>query len=128
MTKRRVVAAVGDMFFAAKIRTTAEHLSIEVDFARSTDAAIESAKKETPALIIIDLHLAGGDFVELAEQLKSDDELRFVPILGFFSHVEIELKRRAEQAGIDHVLPRSAFTKQLPEILQKAISRRSINH
>ncbi len=121
MTKRRIVAAVDDMFFKAKIRTTAEHLDVEVDFVRSTDAAIESAKKNQPALIIIDLHSSRYDFVQLAQQLKGDDKLRAVPILGFFSHVEIELKRRAEQAGIDHVLPRSAFTKRLPEILQGAL-------
>lgn len=124
MTKRRIVAAVDDMFFRAKIRTTAEHLDVEVDFVRSTDAAIESAKKNHPALIIIDLHSLRYDFVQLAEGLKGDDESRAVPILGFFSHVEIELKRRAEQAGIDRVLPRSAFTKQLPEILQGAVSHR----
>lgn len=123
MTKRRIVAAVDDMFFAAKIRTTAEHLDVEVDFVPSTDAAIESAKKNRPALIIIDLHSLRYDFVQLAEGLKGDDELR-VPILGFFSHVEIELKRRAEQAGIDHVLPRSAFTKRLPEILQGELAHR----
>jgi len=40
-----------------------------------------------------------------------------VPVVGFFSHVQTELQRRAEEAGFDHVLTRSAFTKRLPEIL-----------
>ena len=124
MTKRRVVAAVDDMFFAAKIRATAEHLDVEVDFVRSTEAAIESVRKDAPALIIVDLHSPRYDFLQLAGELKGDEHLRAVPIVGFFSHVEIELKRRAEQAGIDHVLPRSAFTKKLPEILQGALSHR----
>lgn len=124
MTKPRVLAAVDDLFFAAKIRTTAEHVGTEVDFVRSTEAAIESAKEEAPALVIIDLHSKRYDFAQLAQELKNDEHLRTVPILGFFSHVEIELKRRAEQAGIDRVLPRSAFTKRLPEILQGALPHR----
>ena len=120
MTKRRVIAAVDDIFFKVKIGTTAELIGVEVDFVRSTEAVIESAKKDAPALIIIDLHSSRYDFVQLAEQLKGDDELTAVPIVGFFSHVETELKRRAEHSGIDRVLPRSAFTKRLPDILQEA--------
>ena len=118
MTKRRVIAAVDDMFFKAKIRTTADHLNVEIDFVRSTDAAIESARTAAPALVIIDLHSPRYDFARIVGQLENDEQLRAVPVVGFFSHVETELKRRAEEAGIDRVLPRSAFTKRLPEILQ----------
>jgi CheY-like chemotaxis protein len=73
-----------------------------------------------PALIIVDLHAQKVDPFNLAEQLKRDETLRAVPLLGFFSHVETELQRRAQQAGFDRVMPRSAFSKNLPEILGKA--------
>ena len=106
------------MFFAAKIRGTAELHGIAVEFARSLDALIESAAKDAPDLVVVDLHAQRCDPFALVERLKADERLRQVPIIGFFSHVQTELHQRATQAGIDRVLPRSTFTKRLPEILQ----------
>jgi hypothetical protein len=115
---RRVVAAVGDMIFASKIRGTAEHLNVKVEFARTEDALLDAAKAEAPSLFILDLHSTRPDPFALAARLKADEQLRAIPIVAFFSHVEMELRRRAVEAGIEHVLPRSAFTSRLPEILR----------
>jgi CheY-like chemotaxis protein len=114
---RTVVAVVDDLFFASKIRGTAEQLGVTVSFPRRADALVEAALNDPPALIICDLHSARIDPIELATRLKADERLRPIPLLGFFSHVQTELQERAEEAGFDQVLPRSAFTKHLPEIL-----------
>jgi PleD family two-component response regulator len=113
-----VIAAVDDIFFASKIRAVAEHLGIEVRFVRSADEALEAARQEQPRLIIADLHSQKCDPFSLAEQLKSDETLRAVPLIGFFSHVQTELQQRAKQAGYDRIMPRSAFSKHLLEILE----------
>jgi CheY-like chemotaxis protein len=114
---RTVIAVVDDLFFASKIRGTAEQLGVTVSFARTTNALIETALRDSPALIICDLHSQKIDLLDLARTLKADERLRQVRLLGFFSHVQVELQRAAEQAGFDQVLPRSAFTARLPEIL-----------
>jgi PleD family two-component response regulator len=113
-----VIAVVEDMFFASKIKATAEHLGIEVRFPRSAGAVVTSAHASEPALIIVDLHSERCDPFALAVALKADDRLRRLPLLGFFSHVQTALQRRAEESGFDRVMPRSAFAKQLSEILQ----------
>jgi CheY-like chemotaxis protein len=114
---RRVLAAVGDIFFASKIRGTAEHLNVTAEFAASADDLFDTAKADVPSLIILDLHSEKIDPFALAARLKADDQLREVPLVGFYSHVRTEIRERAESAGVDRVLPRSAFTKKLPEIL-----------
>ena len=114
---RRVIAAVSDMLFASKIRGTAEHLNVTVDFARTEEGLFDYAKAEVPSLIILDLHETRFDPIHLAARLKADEQLRAVPVVAFFSHVETELRRRALEAGVEHVLPRSAFTQRLGEIL-----------
>jgi CheY-like chemotaxis protein len=114
---RRVLAAVGDIFFASKIRGTAEHLNVTAEFAASADALFDTAKTDVPALIILDLQDEKVDPFALAARLKADEQLRAVPLVGFYSHVHAEIRERAEGAGVDRVLPRSAFTKRLPEIL-----------
>ncbi|HZG54784.1 MAG TPA: hypothetical protein VEZ40_21955 [Pyrinomonadaceae bacterium] len=119
--KRRVLVAVDDLFFAAKIRATAEHLGVEAMFPRSLDALDAAAREGAPALVIVDLHLQRYDPFAVARLLKADEALRAMPLVGFFSHVQVELQRRASSAGFDRVLPRSAFTTRLPEILQGRI-------
>jgi CheY-like chemotaxis protein len=112
-----ILAVVDDLFFASKIRGTAEALGVTVRFARSVKATIEGARRDRPSLVICDLHSQKVDPVELANELKADEQLRSIPLLGFFSHVQTELQRQAEAAGFDRVLPRSAFTKNLGQIL-----------
>jgi PleD family two-component response regulator len=118
---RRVLAAVGDLLFASKIRGTAEQLNVTAEFARTADSLFDAAKTEVPSLIILDLHHERLDPFALVERLKGDEQLRAVPVVGFFSHVQVELQRRAKEAGMDHVLPRSAFTQRLPDILKGEI-------
>lgn len=113
---RRVIALVDDMIFAAKIRGTAEALGIELRLARSADAVLKLASEQGASLIIADLH--ARDPFTLAEKLKADERLRAIPLLGFFSHVHTALQQQATQAGFDRVLPRSAFSKNLPQILE----------
>jgi CheY-like chemotaxis protein len=115
---QHVLAAVDDMFFASKIRATAEHLGLDVRFARTADALVAAAREDAPALVVVDLHAQRCDPFALAESFKADAVLRNIPLIGFFSHVQTALKLRAEAAGFDRVMPRSAFTKHLAEILQ----------
>lgn len=114
---KTIIAAVDDMFFASKIRATAEHLGLTVKFVRSVQAAIEGARQESPSLIIADLHSQRCEPLDLVRALKAVDELRNIPIIGFFSHVETALQAAAQDAGYDRVVPRSAFSNNLAQIL-----------
>lgn len=115
---RVVFAVVSDMFFAAKIRATAEAVGVEVLFPRTLTALIEKAKDKRPDLILVDLHNQKLDAVGLAQELKSSNDLRDVKLLAFFSHVATELQRNALEAGFDQVVPRSVFARDLSEILK----------
>ena len=116
--KRQIIAVVDDLFFASKIRGTAEQTGVTVAFARHADGITEISRRDSPALIICDLESRRINPIELAKQLKADDRLASIPLIGFFSHVKTELQRQAEDAGFDQILPRSVFTKNLAQILQ----------
>jgi CheY-like chemotaxis protein len=68
-------------------------------------------------LILVDLHNQKLDPIVLAGELKSDEQLRAIPMVGFFSHVQTELQRNALAAGFDQVIPRSVFARDLPKLL-----------
>ena len=40
-------------------------------------------------------------------------------IIGFLSHVQGDLKQKAHEVGCDMVLPRSAFSQNLPQLLRR---------
>ena len=113
---RTVWAFVDDMFFASKIRATAEALGVQIVSLRTVDAMVQKLADEKPDLVIFDLHNRKVDALRAARELKT--RAHEVPVLGFFSHVEIELQRSALAAGFDRVIPRSAFTRDLPQILK----------
>ncbi|HEV8589118.1 MAG TPA: hypothetical protein VGQ72_09600 [Pyrinomonadaceae bacterium] len=114
---RTIIAIVDDLFFASKIRGTGEQVGARVVIVRSIANAVQKARDEGPSLVIVDLNVGCCDSMELARALKGDDNLTAIPLLGFFSHVQTELQQAALAAGYDHVMPRSAFNKNLPEIL-----------
>jgi CheY-like chemotaxis protein len=116
-----IIAVVDDLFFASKIRGTGEQVGVQIQFVKSIDAAVSKAREEAPALVVVDLNAGCCDAVELARAFKRDDNLKTIPLLGFFSHVQTELQQDALAAGFDRVMPRSAFTKNLAQILQGSI-------
>lgn len=120
--KRRVVAAVDDLFFAAKIRTTAELLGVPITFAREIETLITAVQQDPPALVVVDLQSQRLDPFALAELVKAHAGFSHIPLIGFCSHVQTELLQRARQSGFDRVMARSAFTKELPEILRSAVA------
>jgi CheY-like chemotaxis protein len=118
---RTILAAVDDMFFAAKIRATAEALGVSIKFFRGVEALVSSAAEQAPQLILVDLHNEKLDPIELARELRSKQPLNAIPLLGFFSHVQVDLKQAAIEAGYNEVLPRSVFSRDLAKILAEGI-------
>ena len=112
-----VISVVDDMFFASKIRAVAEAASVAISFPRSVEAVVSKARETKPGLIVVDLHNQRIDPVALARELKADEDLRGIRLLGFFSHVQTDLKKDALSAGFDEVIPRSVFARDLAELL-----------
>ena len=112
-----ILVAVDDMFFASKIRGTAESLGVKVTMIRSTSGLEQAFASATPALVILDLNSERLDPIETIRAIKSREKGNAVSVIGFLSHVQVDLKERAEEAGCDRVMPRSLFAQRLPEIL-----------
>ena len=113
-----VLAAVDDLFFGAKLLETARHLDVLLSLVRSPEEVVALVRERRPALVILDLQNQAARPLEAIREIKADAELGATRVLGFFSHVQSDLKAAALVAGCDDVLPRSAFSARLAEILQ----------
>ena len=114
---RRVIAAVEDLLFKSKISETASTLGVEAAFPRNPKKLLEALRERAPDLLVLDLNSARFEPLALLQDIRSDEELRGFSTVGFLSHVQKDLAVAAREAGCDRVLARSAFTKNLPEIL-----------
>lgn len=117
----RIFAFVDDLFFQAKIQETARKLNVKVEFAKSDKDLAERMQQngeEKPSLIIFDLNNVNAKPLTLIPKLKSKLK-KGTSIIGFLSHVQGDLKQKAHEVGCDMVLPRSAFSQNLPQLLRR---------
>ena len=114
---RRVIGAVEDLLFRSKISETASQLGVEATFPRSPKKLLDALREGAPDLLVLDLNSARFEPMALLRAVRSEEATRSVPTVGFLSHVQKDLAVAAREAGCDRVVARSAFTKNLPEIL-----------
>ena len=115
---KKVLAAVGDLFFAVKIGDAVKRAGLSLEFAKD-DKDVLTKAKENPTLIIFDLNYPNVQALKVIAKLKANAETRAISLIGFVSHVQGELKQQAQEAGCDMVLARSAFSQNLPQILKR---------
>lgn len=118
-----ILAAVDDLLFSSKIRTTARLAGVELTFARTSEEILQQARTLRPALVIFDLNSGKFNPIETVAAMKRDGELASIPTLGFVSHVQTELIESARAAGIGEVMARSAFAGRLVDILREGDAR-----
>jgi hypothetical protein len=101
----RIAAIVPDLFFASKVTETLTSAGHEV-------SVVQPGEAVDADLLIVDLD-ATGDRPALPTG---------TPRLGFYSHVDVDTRKRAEEQGFDLVVPRSRMARQMPELVEKLTS------
>jgi len=112
---------IEELFFQAKIQETAKKLGVKVSFIKNDkDAvvALTDSEENKPALIVFDLNNANAKPLTLIPKLKAKLK-RSASIVGFLSHLQGDLKAKAVEAGCDVVMPRAAFSQNLPNLLRR---------
>ncbi len=113
---RTILAVVPDLFFATRIREVAAASGASVRESTSAEAGV-LASETGAALAIVDLHGVADAAATVRALRAAAPGMR---IVGFHSHVDTAVRDAALAAGADQVLPRSAFTRRLAEMLAGA--------
>jgi hypothetical protein len=113
---------IEDLFFIAKIQETARKLGVKIAFVKNEKEAIAELvggeEDDLPGLIVFDLNNANAKPLTLIPKLKTKLKKR-TSIIGFLSHLQGDLKAKAVEAGCDTVMPRAAFSQNLPNLLRR---------
>ncbi len=117
-----LIVLLNDLMFQVKIADAAKQLGIQATFVKAPAPLLQMAKEQQPCLIILDVNFAEAEPLKVIQALKTESKTQTIPLLGFVSHVQTDLRAAAVQAGCDVVLARSAFVQNLPEQLRRCAS------
>jgi CheY-like chemotaxis protein len=107
----RILAVVPDLMLASRIEATLGAEGHEVELAASLEAL--EVSESAPDVVVADL----GD-VDSSQLGRVE-----TPVLGFYSHVDVETRTRAERAGVDLVVPRSRLAREMPQLVETLMER-----
>ena len=96
----RVVAVVPDLLFGSKVQGMLAAAGHEVELVGSAEEARSLTAGEPDATGIVGR----------------------VPTLAFYSHVDADVRERAEEAGYDLVVPRSRMAREGPDLVGRLVS------
>ncbi len=113
---------IEDLFFTAKIQEAARQQGVKVAFMKPDKDVVahlaELHDHEHPSLIVFDLNNAAAKPLTLIPKLKNKLK-KGTSIVGFLSHLQGDLKAKAVEAGCNSVMPRAAFSQNLPNLLRR---------
>jgi hypothetical protein len=103
----RVVALSADLMLGSKVEATLRAAGHEVTLSPSL--------QEAP--------LAGAELVVADLELENPEALvgLGIPILGYYSHVDVDTRAAAEAAGVDLAVPRSRLARELPQLAERLL-------
>jgi hypothetical protein len=104
----RVLAVAPDLLLGSKVEAMLSAAGHEV----TLSPALTEAPLDAADLIVADLD------AENPEALVGLG----IPVLGYYSHVDVDTKQAADAAGIDLVVPRSRMARELPQLVDRMLS------
>ena len=116
----RIFCFIDDLFFQAKIQETSKKLGIKVEFVKGEKETVSriTDATEPPTLLVFDLNNLNAKPLALIPKFKTKFK-KATSIIGFLNHLQGDLKMKAIEAGCDTVMPRSAFSQSLPNLLRR---------
>ena len=105
----RVVAVVPDLLFGSKVQGMLAAAGHEVELVGSAD----QARSRAADVVIVDLTAGEPDATGIVGR---------VPTLAFYSHVDTDVRARAQEAGYDLVVPRSRMAREGADLVGRLVS------
>ncbi len=112
----RVALLCPDLLFGSKVEGALAAAGHEVTLLDTEDAArAEAARSE---VLVVDLTTDELDGATLVESMRMGRELTGVATLGFYAHVDVDTRRRAQEAGFDRIVPRSRMAREAAALVE----------
>src|ERR671932_247904 len=112
----RVVAAFDDLLLGSNVLGMLQAAGHEAQLAGA------AADPEGAQLLIVDLAAGTFDGIDMIERLRAAGKLDGVRTLGVYSHVDADTRARAQETGLDLVVPRSRLAREGAALVEQLLS------
>ena len=103
----RVLAVFDDLLLGSNVLGMLRAAGHDADLVGGADVHPEDTD-----VLLVDLAASSFDGVAIVESLRAGGELGSTRTLGVYSHVDVDTRRRAEEAGFDLIVPRSRMARE----------------
>jgi DNA-binding response OmpR family regulator len=118
-----ILALEKDLFFSVKMRDTLRHHDMEVTTVRTLAAFEQRLATSDVELVIINTATVGIDWEAAIRAAKAYK----TPVLAFGSHMDLEARAKAVQAGAQRVVANSKFTSDMPGLVRRVLAGAAID-
>ena len=109
----RIIAFIPDLLFGSGVVSALQGAGHQVELRSQLQGAAGAD------LLIVDLTADPEQRIAEVERMQG----AATPVLAFYSHVESEVRARAQKAGFDLVVPRSRMAREGVALTERALSR-----
>ena len=124
MTQQRVLIVEDNVDNFELVRFILARAGYEVLSAANGTRGVETALREQPDLILMDLSMPEMDGWDAAKQLKADERTRKIPVLALTAHTLPGDRKRAIEAGCDGYISKpinvASFEKLVATLVRQA--------
>jgi CheY-like chemotaxis protein len=114
--KRTVIVLADDLFWRTKIDHAARSAQAPAVFLSDPAELVNAADPSKTALVLVDLAIRQDPFAAIAA-LKNGTKTKGIHVVGWYEHVRKDLEKKGTEAGCDEVMPRSAFSQKLADLI-----------
>jgi DNA-binding NarL/FixJ family response regulator len=113
-------ALVDDLMLRSRVTALARDAGFATRYFAAPDALVAALAQGPPALLIVDVSDRRGKGLVLLERLAAAAPGHpRPPILAFYAHTDLAVRKRAEALGVDRIVPRSAFVVRFAELAKE---------
>ncbi|HEY1833992.1 MAG TPA: hypothetical protein VGG08_06105 [Solirubrobacteraceae bacterium] len=110
----RVLVLTGDLLFGSQLQGSLTAAGHAVELKAEGDAVRDGLPADA---LLVDLTDAAIERCELFEALAREGALGTTRTLAYYSHVEADVRERADGAGFRLIVPRSRMAREAPAVL-----------
>ena len=116
----RIVLVTPDLLFGSKVEGGLRAAGHEVRRFSAPDEGRSAAAGAD--VLVLDLGAGHCDPATLVESTRAHGVPAGARTLGYYPHVDQEIRRRAERAGFDLVVPRSRMAREMAALVERLLA------
>ena len=121
MTKPLALVFYERLMPGSQLVNRLQDLGYRVQTITEASLLIETAKRERPMLVIVDLVAKRANICSIIKDMKANEETGHIPVVGFAAQKDQRLHTEAARCGATLVAYDDALLPQLPHLLEHAL-------